>query len=66
MQRANSLEKALMLGKIEGKRKRGWQRMRWLDNITDTMNMNLSKLQEIVEDRGNWRAAVPGVAKGQT
>ena len=66
MQRDNSWEKALMLGKIEGKRKRGWQRMRWLDNITDTMNMNLSKLQEIVEDRGNWRAAVPGVAKGQT
>ena len=66
MQRANSLEKALMLGKIEGKRKRGWQRMRWLDNITDTMNVNLSKLQETVEDRGNWRAAVPGVAKGQT
>ena len=55
-----------MLGKIEGKRKRGWQRMRWLDNITDTMNVNLSKLQETVEDRGNWRAAVPGVAKGQT
>ena len=63
MQRANSLEKALMLGKIEGKRKRGWQRMRWLDNITDTMNVNLSKLQETVEDRGNWRAAVPGVAR---
>ena len=66
MQRANSLEKTLMLGKIEGKRKRGWQRMRWLDRTTDSMNMNLNKLQEIVEDRGSWRAAVYGVTKSQT
>ena len=51
MRRANSLEKILMLGKIEGRRRREWQRMRWLDNITDTMDMNLSKLQEIVKDR---------------
>ena len=63
MQRANSLEKTLMLGKIEGKRSRGWQRMRWLDGITDSMDMNLGKLQEIVEDRGVWRAAVHGAAK---
>ena len=52
MRRADSLEKTLILGKIEGKRRRGWQRMRWLDSITDLMDMNLSKLQEIVEDRG--------------
>ena len=51
MRRANSLEKILMLGKIEGRRRRGWQRMRWLDNITDTMDMNLSKFQEIVKHR---------------
>ena len=63
MQRANSLEKTLMLGKIEGKRRRGWQRMRWLDGITDSMDMNLGKLQEIVEDRGVWHAAVHGAAK---
>ena len=58
MRRANSLEKALMLGKIEGKRRRGWQRMRQLDSITDAMNRNLSKIQEILEDRGAWSAAV--------
>ena len=65
MQRANSLEKTLMLGKIEGKRRRGRQRMRWVDSITDSVNMNLSKLQEIV-DRGACYATVHGVAKGQT
>ena len=54
MQRANSLEKALMLGKIEGKRRRGQQRMRWVDSITDSMEMNLCKLQQIVKDRGAW------------
>ena len=66
MQRANSLEKTLMLGKIEGKRGRGRQRMRWLDRITDSMDVNLSKHQEIVEDRGDWRATVHGVTKSQT
>ena len=58
MQSADSLEKTLMLGKIEGRRRRGWQRMRWLDSITDSMDMSLGKIQEAVEDRGTWRAAV--------
>ena len=66
MQRTDSLEKTLMLGKTEGRRRRGWQRTRWLDGVTDLTDMSLSKLQELVMDRAAWHPAVHGLARDQT
>ena len=66
MGRADSLGKTLMLGKIEGKRRKGWQKMKWLNNVTDSVAMNLNKLWETVKERGDWRAVTHGVTKSQT
>ena len=66
VRRADSLEKTLMMGRVEGKRRRGQQRMRWSDSITDSVDMNLSQLQELMEDRGTWGAAVHGISKNWT